>query len=229
VDPGTRFEDRFGNNVPVPGFARVFTTSTARRTWFDGIYLTLDRPFSVDTRWGFNLSYTYSEAEQNGTDNPFEGIVFGAFDYLDQESLYAFPASNTEEHRLVMSGTLALPWSFQLSSIITLGSGVPYTIFDDSVAPFTVRWNEFEPPQDDFILSDFWAYRSVDLRLEWQAPVIANAVRLSLIAEGFNIFDYDNFNEFERFRPRPPATNDFGEPRTEFNTRRFQGGVRVEF
>ncbi len=70
----------------------------------------------------------------------------------------------------------------------------------------------------------------MDLRLEWQAPAIFNTVRVSLIAEGFNIFDYDNYNDFNRDIPRLPNVNDnFGEPRAEFNTRRFQGGVRVEF
>ena len=63
LPPGTRFEDRFGNNVQVPGFARVFVTSTARRTWYDALLLSVDRPISVDGRWGFNLAYTYAEAE----------------------------------------------------------------------------------------------------------------------------------------------------------------------
>lgn len=230
LPPGTQFGDRFGNNVQVPGFARVFVTSTARRTWYDALFLTLDRPLTADGRWGFNLAYTYAEAEQTGTDNPSEGVAFGAFDYLDSNSLYRFPGTNDERHRLVMSGRVALPGNFQVSSLITLGSGVPFTIFDDSVAPFTVRWNEGRPEQDDFIIPDTWAYRSVDLRLEWQAPPIANAVRISLIGEGFNVFDFDNGGCFESFRPRLPAVNArFGEPNCEFNTRRLQGGLRVEF
>lgn len=230
LPPGTQFGDRFGNNVSVPGYARLFYTSTARKTWYDAIFLTLDRPISADGRWGFNLAYTYAEAEQTGTDNPGEGLSFGAFDYLDPNSLYRFPGTNDERHRLVMSGTLALPYRFQLSSLITLGSGLPFTIFDDSTAPFRVRWNEGRPEKEDFIIPDFWAYRSVDLRLEWQAPPIANDVRVSLIAEGFNIFDYDNGGCFESFRPRLPATNArFGQPNCEFNTRRLQGGIRVGF
>jgi outer membrane receptor protein involved in Fe transport len=230
LPPGTAFEDRFGNNVGVPGYARIFTTSTSRRTWFDGIYFTLDHPLAANNRWGFNLAYTFSDAEQNGTDNTGEGVAFGAFDYLSPNQFYRFPASNTERHRLVMSGAVRLPANFQVSSIITLGSGVPYTIFDDSTAPFRVRWNEFQPDKKDFIIPNAWAYRSVDLRLEWQAPTIFNTVRLSLIAEGFNIFDFDNFNEFSRDIPRLPNVNqEFGDPRTEFNTRRFQGGVRVAF
>jgi hypothetical protein len=230
LPPGTQFADRFGNNVQVPGYARVFVTSTARRTWYDALFLTLDRPITSGGNWGFNLAYTYAEAEQTGTDNPGEGVAFGAFDYLDSESLYRFPGTNDERHRLVMSGTVRLPANFQASSIITLGSGLPFTIFDDSVAPFTVRWNEGRPAEEDFIVPDTWAYRSVDLRLEWQAPAIADAVRVSLIGEGFNVFDFDNGGCFESFRPRLPAVNArFGEANCEFNTRRLQAGLRVEF
>jgi hypothetical protein len=230
LPPGTQFGDRFGNNVGVPGYARVFVTSTARRTWYDALFLTLDRPITAGNNWGFNLAYTYAEAEQTGTDNPGEGVAFGAFDYLDSNSLFRFPGTNDERHRLVMSGTVALPANFQASSIITLGSGLPFTVFDDSVDPFTVRWNEGRPAEEDFIIPDTWAYRSVDLRLEWQAPPIADAVRISLIGEGFNVFDFDNGGCFESFKPRLPAVNSrFGEPNCEFNTRRFQGGLRVEF
>jgi outer membrane receptor protein involved in Fe transport len=230
LPPGTRFEDRFGNNVSVPGYARVFITSTARRTWYDGVFLTLDRPIAADGRWGFNLAYTYAKSKQTGTDNPGEGIAFGAFDYLNAESLHKIPGTNDERHRLVMSGTLALPWSFQLSSIITLGSGLPFTVFDDSVGPFTVRWNEGRPEKQDFIIPNAWAYRSVDMRLEWQAPPIGRGVRVGLIAEGFNVFNFDNNGCFESSIPRLPATNArFGEPNCQTNTRRFQGGVRVGF
>ncbi|MES1245374.1 MAG: carboxypeptidase regulatory-like domain-containing protein [Acidobacteriota bacterium] len=228
LPPGTRFDDRFGNNVPVPGYARVFYTSTARRTWYDGLLLSLDHPM-ID-RWAFNLAYTYAKAKQTGTDNPGEGVAFGAFDYLNPDSLYKFPGTNDERHRVVASGTVQLPARFMASSIITLGSGVPFTVFDDSTAPFTVRWNEGRPDKKDFIIPDAWTYRSVDLRLEWLAPTIASVANVSLIAEGFNVFNFDNYGCFESFKPRLPATNArFGEPNCQFSTRRFQGGVRVGF
>ncbi len=228
--PGATFDQRFGNNVPVPGYGRVFVTSTERRSWYDALLLSIDRPLTADGKWGLTVAYTYAEAEQEGTDNTFEGVVFGAFDYLDSSSFYGFPASNTEDHRLVISGVYQLPANIQVSSLITLGSGVPYTIFDDSVAPFTVRWNEGQPEKEDFIIPDAWAYRSVDLRLQWDAPPIMDDVVVSLIAEGFNVFDYDNGGCFESFKPRLPSVNArFGEPNCEFNTRRLQGGVRVAF
>ena len=230
LPPGTQFNDRFGNNVGVPGYARVFITTTARRTWYDGIFLNVDRPITADGNWGFNLAYTYAEAEQTGTDNPGEGVAFGAFDYLNPESLFRFPGTNDERHRLIMTGTVALPANFQFSSFITLGSGIPFTVFDDSTAPFTVRWNEGRPEKHDFIIPDAWAYRSVDARLEWQAPPIANTANVTLIAEGFNIFNYDNGSCFEASIPRLPATNPrLGDPNCQLSTRRFQAGLRVGF
>jgi outer membrane receptor protein involved in Fe transport len=230
LPPGTLFQDRFGNNVSAPGYARVFITSTARRTWYDGLLLNLDHPLTANGRWGFDLAYTYAKAKQTGTDNPGEGVAFGAFDYLNPASLFKFPGTNDERHRLVMSGIVALPARFQVSSIVTLGSGVPFTVFDDSTAPFTVRWNEGRPAKKDFIVPNAWSYRSVDLRLEWQAPPIADTARISLIAEGFNVFNFDNGGCFESFKPRLPAVNArFGEPNCQFNTRRLQGGVRVGF
>jgi hypothetical protein len=227
--PGTAFADRFGGNVPVPGYARVFVTSSARSNSYDGIYLTLDRPLSADGRWGFNFAYTYAEGEQTGTDNPGEGIFFGAFDYGTSADLFEFPATGIDRHRVVASGTVLLPARFLVSSIVTLGSGAPFTIFDDSQDPFTVRWNEGRPAKDDFIAPDAFAYQSVDARLEWQAPPIKD-VAITLIGEGFNLLDHDNGGCFESFKPRLPAVNArFGEPNCELNTRRFQLGARVAF
>lgn len=231
--PGTTFNDRFGNNIPIPGYGRVFVTSTARRWWSDAVMLSLDRPYTPAAQgisWGFNLAYTYTDAYQSGTDNPGEDISFGAFDYLSSDDYYKFPASNNESHRLVVSGTVGLPYNFRISSVITLGSGLPFTIFDNSRDPFTVRWNEGEPEKSDFIIPEAWAYRSVDLRVEWEAPPIADAVRIGLFAEGFNLFDYANYNGFESFKPRLPAVNEnFGNPTSAFNARRYQLGARVSF
>lgn len=231
LPPGTAFGDRFGGNVNIPGYARVFITSTARRTWYDGIFLTLDKPYTGSSRWGLNVAYTYAEADQTGTDNPSEGITFGAFDYRSSDDFYRFPGTNDERQRLVVSGIVGLPWSFRFASIVTLGSGVPFTIFDASQpGTFVVRWNEGRSEQQDFVVPDTWAYRSVDLRLEWDAPPIADRVRIGLTAESFNVLDYDNNGCFESFKPTLPAVNPrFGDPNCEFNSRRFQVGARVSF
>jgi len=229
LPPGTTFNDRFGGNVPIPGYARAFYTADVRKSWYDGVYLTLDRPMTSDGKWGFNFAYTYAKAKQTGTDNPGEGVAFGAFDYINSSALFKIPGTNDERHRVVASGTYRLPANFQVSSLITLGSGVPFTVFDNSHDPFTVRWNAGRADKKDFIIPNAWVYRSVDLRLEWQAPPIHD-VAVTLLAESFNIFNFDNFSNFDADVPRLPNVNPhFAEPRTEFNTRRFQVGARVSF
>ena len=228
--PGTPFSERFGGNVRIPGFARVFITSNARRQYYDAIYLTVDRPYTAGSRWGVNFAYTYAEAEQTGTDNPGEGIYFGAFDYRSPDDYYKFPGTNDERHRIVATGTVGLPANFRFSSFLTLGSGVPFTLFDDSNAAtgFRVRWNEGRPPKEEFLSAE-WAYASLDLRLDWEVD-IADAVTLGLIGEAFNVTDFDNNGCFENFIPRPPGVNArLGQPNCQFNTRRYQVGAAVRF
>ncbi len=228
LPPGSPFADRFGNNVRVPGFARVFITSPTRRQYYDAIYLTLDRPYTSGSRWGVNIAYTYAEAEQTGTDNPGEGVAFGAFDYATPEDLYKFPGTNDERHRIVATGTVGLPANFRFSSFLTLGSGTPFTLFDNSVAPFRVRWNEGRPPKEDFLGTE-WVYASLDLRLDWEVD-IADAVTLGLIGEVFNVTNFDNNSSFVNSIPRLPATNPrLGQPNSQFNTRRYQVGAMVRF
>lgn len=218
------FNQRFGSEITVPGYGRILFSNDLRRTWYDGYFVTLDKPYTPDSRWGANIAYTYSNAFDEVNDA--SGTAF-AFDYVSPRDWYKFPATNYDRNRLVMSGTVGLPWSFRASSIITLGSGVPYDIFTDQGAQF----NAGRPRKFSFLVpGKWWAYRSVDLRIEWDAPAIANTVHVGLIAEGFNIFNYSNYNGWENFFPTPPAVNPiFGQANSAFNTRRYQVGLRVSF
>jgi hypothetical protein len=96
-----------------------------------------------------------------------------------------------------------------------------------------MRFNEARGEKQDFILPDAWGYRSVDLRLEWNAPTISDRFQIGLIAEGFNVFDFDNYTYTDWvsfFKPPAPEVNpNFGKPTGEINTRRFQFGVRLRF
>jgi hypothetical protein len=230
LPPGTPFSERFGGNVGVPGFARVFVTSTARRGWYDALYLTADKPFTADSKWGFNLAYTYAESDATGAADPGEGVRFSAFDFVTADDFKKHPGDFDERHRIVASGTVGLPANFRVSSIITLGSGFPFTVFDASQGfdKFQVRFNEGRAEEREFLGWDSWVYRSVDLRLDWEAEV--GPVTLGLIGEAFNIFDFVNEADFEAFKPPLPEVNArFGQGNRQFNTKRYQLGARVGF
>lgn len=231
LPPGVAFNDRWGSWISIPGYGFIMRSFDVRETEYDGYFLTLDKPYTDSSRWGVNISYTYGKGYQNASLD--EGVAF-AFDFLPTD-WPLFPSNGDERHRLLVSGTVGLPAGFRVSSIITLGSGTPYSIPDASAGwdKFVFRFNAARPEKYDFIVSDAWAYRSVDLRLEWEAPPIADRVRLALIGEAFNVFDFDNYTYSDwvsGFRPPPGEVNaNLGKPTGEFNTRRFQVGARVSF
>ncbi len=123
LPPGTAFNDRWGGWIGIPNYGFIMRSYDVRTTEYDAVYLTLDRPYTRDAKWGLNFVYTYAEAWQNASLD--EGTAF-AFDYLPPD-WPMFPGNADERHRFVASGTVGLPVNFQLSSIITLGSGVPWS------------------------------------------------------------------------------------------------------
>ncbi|MCS7181707.1 MAG: TonB-dependent receptor [Thermoanaerobaculum sp.] len=231
LPPGTSFNDRWSGQVPIPGYARAFKTSTARKTKYDAFYLTLDRPFTADSKWGANIAYTYGKAEAFGPGT--DGVIF-ALDYTGPETFDWHPADYDERHRLVASGTVALPLGLRLSSILTLGSGTPFTIYDASRGwnNFRVRFGAGRFEKRSFLGIKEWVYRSVDLRLDWETPLFAG-VRLGLSGEAFNVFNFVNEGcpgWGTGFIPPAGETNaSFGKGECQFNTRRYQVGARISF
>ena len=86
----------------------------------------------LERRKNFNLTanYTYSHAIDNGNFTTFINLPPDQFDYASERS----NSNQDVRHRLVMNFTALAPntgpWrNFQLSSIVTLESGRPFTIF----------------------------------------------------------------------------------------------------
>ena len=195
LPPGTALRRPLGQRVGVPGYARICAASTTRQTWYDGVYLTLDQPCTGDSSWGFNLAYTYAEGKQNGTDYAGEGVAFGAFDYRSPDNFYEVPGhqrrtapAGDERHRRP-AGELR---RCRRSSPSARARRSPSST--TRLGPVPGALERGRPEKYDFIIPDAWAYRSVDLRLQWEAPPIADRVRISLVGEGFNVFDFDNYN-----------------------------------
>lgn len=202
----------------VDGYARLLLSSDDVRTWYDGIYLTLDKPMTGDSRWSARLAYTYSDAEQIG------GDLF-SLDFPRVQDYPRYPSSDIEEHVAVVSGLVRIPWDLQLGTVLTYGSGLPYNIDDQSRGTGenerVLRRNAGEG--DDHL--------SIDLRLEKAFP-IGDRFRIALIGEVFNVFDDEFFRNYDGLIPTLPETNpNFGEPReiVPNSQRRYQIGARIEF
>lgn len=227
LPPDTKFNDRWGSWVSIPGYAIILRSYDERRREYDGVYLTLDRPRTAGSRWGANIAYTWSKGFQNASLD--DGVAF-SFDFLPG-NWPMFPSNSDERHRLVMSGSAGLPFGFEASSIVTLASGTPYSGTNCLEGWDKCRFlpNQIRVEPESFLGIDEFGYRSVDARLQWDAPRFGD-VKISLIGEAFNVFNFDNFGCLEGWAGAPGEPNPrFGQPTCAFNTRRYQVGTRIAF
>lgn len=223
--PETKFDDRWGNWISIPGYGFILRSFDNRTRKYQGVYLTLDRPRTAGSRWGANFAYTWSEGFQNASLD--DGVAF-SFDFLPP-NFPQFPANGDERHRIVASGSVDLPAGFEASSILSLGSGTPVSYAEALTGPFHFYPNGERQPQQSFLGIEEFAYRSVDMRLQWNAPALSR-VTVSLIAEAFNVFNFDNYSGYDTWGGGQNAPNpNFLTPNTQFNTRRFQFGTRISF
>ncbi|KAK0361069.1 hypothetical protein LTR94_024794, partial [Friedmanniomyces endolithicus] len=147
------------------------------------------------------------------------------FDCFSVEGSPMRPSENDERHRIVANGILDLPLDFQLSGILTLGSGTPYNVTDNTGPITYVRPYGGRPDQENFFIPNAFAYRNLDLRLTKNFEV-AGAGQLQLYVDAINVFNFKNYSGYEGSM----SSANFGRPSTVlFPTRTFQVGARYSF
>lgn len=212
--------------IPTPGgnFGNILISVDDRTATFTGVYLTAEKPFSDALSrwgipWGMSLAYTFGIARERGD-------LFN-FDYATVKDSPIVPTASDERHRVVFSGLVGLPWETMLSTLITVGTGVPFTVSDasDGFAP-----GQFELRRNGGRADKVFEFRQVDVRLAKDFEV--HDQRVSVFAEAFNIFDSKNFGEYNGFIPpaAEPANENFGKPAKLIGpTRSFQFGLAYKF
>lgn len=223
--------DRFSGPTPGSvGFSQfrnlIFYQNTDKERDYQAVYLTIDKPYNADDRWGLNVAYTYMDATQNGSrDNAYSAFDF---DYNEVALSPEYPSSTDERHRIVISGTIGLPGDFLLSGIGTFGTGLPYNVFDCPNAPAggpNICWNGGRPDKREIFPGLSFAFRQIDLRLT-KGFDLWNGHRVEFIADAINVFDFTNYNGFEASATNPR----FGIGTSQFlPTRSFQVGLRYSF
>jgi len=209
----------------VPGFGNVIISDPdgGKRYWYDGVFLTLDKPFTSQSRWGARVAWTHAKATQNGND------LF-SLDYPSSGSYPRHIVEGTERDRIVTTGIVQAPWDVRVSTIISLGTGAATNLLDFSHG-FSLADRNISHPFSQSIYpqkTGGFADRSVDLRLEKDFNIVGSA-RAGLIAEGFNVFNFHNYGCLANFVP-PEGNPNIGTPGCVINLgRRYQAGVKVSF
>lgn len=196
-----------------PAYSNILISSDDVKTWYDAVYVSLDRPFSDRSRFGFNVSYTWANAEQIG------GDLFS----LDLPTIADWPrygTPGTQDHRVVANAIVGLPWDTRLSSIVQYSSGDKFRIHNFSRG-FCVGC--YEPLTGE---SPSWV--TIDLRGEKDFRV--GPARLGIILEAFNLTNEERYAGFQDFNP-PEGNPNLGKPTAIVggSQRRYQFGLRLGF
>jgi TonB dependent receptor/Carboxypeptidase regulatory-like domain len=224
--PANRAKSGNRDFVPVPGnFGNVLISADDIQTRFTGVYLTAERAYRDDSPWGASATYTLGWSKVRGGDFNF--------DFPTIKDTPLTPGNSDERHRLVVSGIVGLPQGFKASTLVQLGTGLPYDIADASAGfgpNFKFRRNGGRA-QDDFLQDDFIQFSQVDVRLT-KDFVVTGDHRASISAEVFNLFNSYNYGGYEGFLPptAEPANPNFGKPTKLIGTTRaFQFGMSYGF
>ena len=201
--------------ISVPGSAGVFLSSNDIKTWYDAVYLTLERPFTASSRWSAGLSYTYADA------TPIGGDAFSLRYRLEDWPEYR--TANVPEHSLVANTLVRLPWDMTFGAIFSYNSGVYYTITDQTLGTSeNLSVTIFSGGQED-------EDSLLDLRLEKTFRFAG--VGIGLIGEVFNVFDDKLYSGYSGLIPFNSTNPNFGNPTSVVfgSGRRFQYGARFTF
>lgn len=110
-------------NPVVGGPDRVVNIESSAKTQYDGLLLSLDRPFS--NNYGFRVGYTLAKAFNYANDDQIP-FLNGPVDPNDLGKEWG-PTPNDRRHRLTLSGQ-TLVSGINISALWTISSGVPMDI-----------------------------------------------------------------------------------------------------
>jgi hypothetical protein len=208
----------------VPGFGNVIISDPkGKRYWYDGEYLTLDKPYSSQAHWGARLAWTHAKATQNGND------LFS----LDYPSAATYPrheVPGSERDHISATGIFGLPWDVRLSSSILLGTGGATNVLDFSQGFSLQNRLATQPFKESIRPPKTWGFadRSVDFRAEKDFPAF-RATSIGLVAEVFNAFNWTSYGCLDNFIS-PGGNPNLGNPGCVIRLgRREQVGVKVNF
>ncbi len=214
----------------VPSYRNVLVGRNNVRTWYDALFLQIDRPYRATSgwNWGAGLAWTYTiKAEAEGGD---------LFSFPVVENQPRRPLDDFERHHIVANMITDVPyaWGIQFSSLITLGTGRRFNSQDFSGPIPIVDRGVTDPQKFGFIIPKAFAFRNVDVRLR-KDFVKAAGNKLGVTFDVFNVFNFNNYGCFnDVFATNDNGTRklnaDYGKPGCIIaDPRRAQLGLSYDF
>jgi len=213
-----------GGSTP---YSTVFVADDRVKTRYNALELQVERPLIAESRWGGQLAYTLSKAEEQGQSTD----IFWGFDdrYPTVANLPWRRQPGNQTHLLVTNGIVRAPFGFLASAIVTLGSGITVNANDQTLGTGVgqVRSYVFTPPPRAFLgVGHVFAFQNLDFRLQKDLDFLAGQ-RASVLVDLFNAFNSANFGCYNT--DIRPGNTGYGTPGCAGLGRRLQVGIRYGF
>jgi hypothetical protein len=173
----------WGNGVP--GFGSLIIGSNGIQTRTTEVLLSVEKPYTAESRWGVTGAYTFTDAVQNRDITQHYSF--------DEETIaqYPFIRSNAAaRNRFVGTASVGIPWGFILAGKLTLASPTPV----DDIACFGVTYPSGSGCTPIAATpKNFFGYRSLDLQLtkDFELP---GRTTVYVRVDGLNVFNYYNYS-----------------------------------
>jgi outer membrane receptor protein involved in Fe transport len=217
-----------------PEVGNLFVQTNTGIANYHGATFEIEGRFAGGT--GFHGSYTLSRSRNN-----VDSLANFA-DLPEGQDLTAEAARSRQDvtHRFTLSAIGQVPrhlrgvGGIQLSALVTLESGRPFTVFVGSDANGDGNPNSDRPgllPRNSY---DGPGYASVDFRVSREFALTDRA-HLALMLDVFNLFNRVNVRDINTvwgsidLNTPPPPQLGFGSPRDVFNPRQLQFGAKLRF
>lgn len=105
---------------PLPGYGSLILADNAVETRITQLLLSVDKPFTEESPWGFTMAYTYSDAKEN-RGNAANSDEHYSFDYPNLDNVQFVRSVGISKHRFVATG-IAEYWGLQFSAKLTVAS-----------------------------------------------------------------------------------------------------------
>ncbi|HRN61983.1 MAG TPA: TonB-dependent receptor [Luteimonas sp.] len=182
----------------IPGYGSLILGQNGIETKLNSLLLSIDKPYTVQSPWGFTVAYTYSDAKETRT-NSSTGETY-IFDYPDVGDTF-YTSTGVPKHRLVATGIIGLPWDITLSSKLILSTPTPR----NATNCFDAIDNDhcfFEPYEPDTTIG----FKQFDVALQkvWDT---GTDLKLRVRADLINAFNWRNWDNYDGWRGAPGVAN----------------------
>jgi outer membrane receptor protein involved in Fe transport len=162
----------------LPGYGNFIISNNDGEARYQAIYLTVDKPYTRSSHYGYSGTLTLTNAEALGQNDRF------GFDYATPVDTGWHAAEGVDKWRFVGTGIVDGPWDTQLSAFVTLASGGAFQYIDNSGPALRIVPGGIYP-KDDI------AYQNVDLRVskDFELP---SGQTITLEGQVYNAFDSVN-------------------------------------